>query len=232
MKKNVMSTLLALFFAAVPAGMVYAAGQAAPSTTPLPVSDKDVFAQVEKLVEQSGKTTTAVTEMNTTLNNAVKRNRELSKIADPSGSRVAILKDDNADAYIKTVADQAKALRCGKFEEAPKQDKQLELCRKVEQASFDLLTMLKDNLEKSRKRAVKILALLDELNMTTPSNLMQAADLQSRIQVETALLQNEKTMVDMAIVKNEQEIRLYNQLLVALAKDGPGDAAGNRFYIR
>lgn len=232
MKKNVMSTLLALSFATVPAGMAYAAGQAAPSTGPQLVSDKDVFAQVEKLVDQSAKNTTAITEMNTTLKNAVTRKRDMGKLADPAAARVEILADETADAYIKTVADQAKALRCGKFEEPPKQDKQLELCRKVEQASFNLLTMLKTNLEKSQKRAAKILALLDELDMTAPSSLMQAADLQSRIQVETALLQNEKTMVDMAIVKNEQEIRLYNQLLVALAKDGPGDAAGNRFYIR
>lgn len=230
MKKSVLGTALLMLFASLPAGLAHAAGQQTtpPGDSVQQVQDKDVFAQVQTLVEQSGKNTTAVTNMDTTLKSAVTRTRAMGNLADTKGMRIEIPATDELDAEIEEVSGQVEKLRCAKFIDA----KQLARCKQVELSTINLIKMLKKNLKSSQTRATTIQTLLGELNKIGDTNLKEAADLQARIQTEIALLQNEKTMVDMAIVKNEQQVRLYNQLLFAFDKDNPGDPAGNSFNIK
>ncbi|UTY59672.1 type IV secretion system protein [Massilia sp. erpn] len=227
MKKTVFGSALLMLLTTLPAGMAHSAGQETPPATPLPVSDKDVFNQVQNLVKQSGEMTTAVGNMNTTLKNAVTRNRQMGKLADTKELRMAVDSNKEIDDEIESISKEVQKLRCEKYVD-PKQKAK---CEKVELSTFNLIKMLRNNLALSKKRGEKIETLFAELNTVGDTNLKEAADLQARIQTEIALLQNEKNMVDMAIVKNEQEVRLYNQLLVQ-GPEGEGDPNGNRFYMK
>lgn len=230
MKQSVLGTALLMLFAGLPAGMAHAAGQQEPPPggSVQQVQDKDVFGQVKTLVEQSGKNTTAVTNMDNTLKSAVTRTRAMGNLADTKGMRIEIPATDELDGEIDEISKQVEKLRCAKFIDP----KQLARCKQVELSTLNLITMLKKNLKNSQTRATTIQTLLGELNKVGDTNLKEAADLQARIQTEIALLQNEKTMVDMAIVKNEQQVRLYNQLLFTNDKNNPGDPSGNRFDIK
>lgn len=230
MKKTVMGMMLALLCAAAPVGMARAAGQettAPPAGTPQPVHDEEVFGKTRQLVEESVKVTKAVTDMDATLRNALTRKRQMGKLADMKDVRILIPTDKETNAEIDEIYKQVEKLRCARFTNS----EQLTLCKKVEMSTVTLVKMLRDNLERSQTRGEKIQSLLAELDKLGPSNLTETADLLNRIQVEIALLQNDKTMVDMAIAKNDQQVRLYNKLLIALAKDGPGNPDGNFFGI-
>ncbi|NVE00158.1 type IV secretion system protein [Massilia sp. BJB1822] len=228
MKKTVFGTALLMLFATLPAGMAHAAGQETPPASPQPVYDKDVFGKVELLVEQSGKNTTAVTNMDNTLKNAVTRKREMGGLADTRNLRNGIVATPAMDEEIDKIAKDVERLRCKKFSE-PSQNK---MCRDVELSSLNLIKTLRTNIANSQQRNTVIETLLAELNKVGDTNLKEAADLQVRIQTEIALLQNEKNMVDMAIVKNEQQMRLYNQLLISMQKKSPGDPTGTYFRIK
>lgn len=198
------------------------------------VHDKDVFDQNRTILRQSTESSTAVKAMNTTIQGALTRSRAMGNVASSAGVRTTVADDGDTDAAINATYARVRQLGCAR----PGKDgtvlpaEQLAVCKKMEQSAFNMVTMLRANLARSRQRAVLIDALLAELDRTGPGNLKDAADLANRIQVETALLQNEKTMIDIALANNEQQMRLYSQLLVALDRDSPGDATGNTFGLR
>lgn len=71
------------------------------------------------------------------------------------------------------------------------------------------LAMLNDSLEKSKKRTTELQKLIDQVDGA--SDVKAAADLQNRIQAEMALLQNEKTLMDLMRAQMEAQAQLTAQ---------------------
>jgi hypothetical protein len=226
MKKTILGTTLLALASALPAGMAHAAGQSAPAGTQQ-VFDQEVFNKVDTLVQKATDNTAAVVNMDKTLKDAMTRKRDMGVLANTESLRNKVIKTTAMDEKVDQIAKQVEALRCAKYP-APQQKA---ICQEVELSSINLIKMLRENIENSEKRNTEIANLLKELGKVKDTNLTEALDLQTRVQTEMALLQNEKNMVDMAIVKNQQQIRLYNQLLVASRKDNPGDPVGTQFHI-
>lgn len=198
------------------------------------VQDKDVFEQNKVMMVNQAANTKAVSDLNTTVKNAVTRRATVGGAASTKDMRIEIPDDADTNATIDATYAKVRQMGCAKPDKktgAVMPAKQLEVCQKIEKMAYDMVTMLRANLAKSKKRATTIDSLLTILDSTGADNLKETADLSARIQVETALMQNEKVMMDMAIAKNDQQMRLYNQLLVALEDDSEGDEANNNFKI-
>jgi hypothetical protein len=229
MKKSMTARLTLLALACCIAGAAHAAGQETQA-----VHDKDVFEQNKVILLQSTANTKAVSDLNTTVKNAVTRTKTMGGVASTKDLRIAIPDDADTDAAIAATYAKVKEMGCAKTgkDGSKMPADQLEVCQKIEKSAYDMVAMLRANLKRSKERATVIDSLLAELDKTGPGNLKETADLSARIQVETALLQNEKVMMDMAIAKSDQQMRLYNQLLVALEDDSKGDASGNKFSLK
>ena len=236
MNKTVKQCLPLLIAAWCAAGSAYSADKDTQS-----VHDKDVFEQNKVILKQSTATakavsdnTKAVNELNNTVKSAVTRNKPMGNVANTKEMRIAIPDDADTDAAITATYAKVREMGCAKVGKngSKMPADQLEVCQKIEKSAYDMVDMLRANLKRSKKRATVIDSLLAELDKTGPGNLKETADLSARIQVETALLQNEKIMMDMAIAKSDQQMRLYNQLLVALEDSSKGDESGNKFTLK
>jgi hypothetical protein len=232
---NHRTTIATIAFGALAAAAAMpGAAQAQTSAAVQAVHDKDVFEQNKTILKQSTEASAAVKELNSTIQAGLTRSRALGGVASSVGARATVADDGETDAAINATYARVRQLGCAR----PEKDgsvlpaEQMGVCKKIEQSAFAMVKMLRANLTRSRQRAVLIDALLAELDKTGAGNLKDSADLANRIQVETALLQNEKTMIDIALANNEQQMRLYSQLLAALDRDSPGDAAGNNFGLR
>lgn len=198
------------------------------------VQDKDVFEVNKAMLQQSTVSTKAVTDLNTTVKKAVTRSKTMGDTAYTKDYRTSLPKYTETSATIDAMYAQVRELGCAKPDKksgAVLPEKLLAVCQKMERMSYDMVILLRANLEKSQHRQAAIDSLLAELDKTGPSNLKETADLSARIQVETALLQNEKLAMEMAIANNEQQLNLYGQLLAVLEEDGPGDPEHNYFSL-
>lgn len=198
------------------------------------VHDKEIFQQNKTILRQSTENTTAIKELAGTVQGALTRTRPVGRLANSAALRAVVADDGETDAAIADIYKRVQELGCAKPDKdgAVLPAEYMDVCKKMEKSAFNMVTMLRANLGRSRQRATLIDTLLTELDNTGPGNLKDTADLTARIQVETALLQNEKTMIDVAIANNEQQMRLYSQLISALTENGPGDPAGNTFSLK
>jgi hypothetical protein len=198
------------------------------------VHDKEVFQQNKVILRQSTENNTAIKELAGTVQGALTRTRPVGRVADSGKARATVADDGETDAAISATYERIRELGCAKPDKdgAVLPAEYMDVCKKMEKSAFNMVTMLRANLARSRQRAVMIDSLLTELDRTPAGNLKETADLTARIQVETALLQNEKTMIDVAVAKNEQQMRLYSQLISALTENGPGDPKGNTFSLK
>lgn len=197
------------------------------------VHDKDVFEQNAVIVKSVQELNATVQGLNSTIKSAVVRTRNMGETANTQQQRMVLKKHEDDNDMLRTIYNRVTELGCSKPEEdgSMMPEEQLFACKRIESNSYKMISMLRENMQRSQQRSAKIQELLEEVDKTGEGNLKEVADLTARIQAETALLQTEKMMMDMAVANNEQELRLYYQYQGVLQSEGKGDPDNNGFSL-
>ncbi|WP_082848052.1 type IV secretion system protein [Delftia sp. GW456-R20] len=97
------------------------------------------------------------------------------------------------------------------------------LCEADAYSSPTTLSMVQDSVKRSEQRATKLQQMLSSIDTT---DAKAAADLTNRIQAETAMLQNEKMLMDMALQNQQLQKDLVAQQIKELGQKALTSKAG------
>lgn len=171
-----------------------------------------------QLVEQVKTAKSQLVEAKATLA-AMKGGRGMSQLGNMNGVRQALPADfvKTADT-IKSLGAAGASANAKAIYKAIKQfgcDEQFTtdaamrtLCEANAYAAPTTLTLVQDSVQRSQGRAEKLQQILASIDTT---DVKAAADLQNRIQLESAMLQNEKIMMDMALQSQQMQQQLVAQ---------------------
>ena len=173
--------------------------------------------QLTQLVMQVETAKKQLTEAQQTLK-SISGERGMSGLADMSSIRQQIpadflkasqsirqLGESGASVDAKKIYQSIKQFGC---EERTKDPALIRLCEAEAYSAPTTLALVTDSVKRAEQRAAQLQTLLKSIDT---KDAKAAMDLQNRIQVETAMLANEKMLMEMALKNQETQKRLLDQ---------------------
>ena len=173
--------------------------------------------QLTQLVMQVETAKKQLTEAKETLN-SISGERGMSGLADMSNMRHQIpadflkasqsirqLGESGASADAKKIYQSIKQFGCAERIKDPALQR---LCEAEAYSSPTTLTLVTDSVKRAEQRAAQLQTLLKSIDTKDAKGAM---DLQNRIQVETAMLANEKMLMEMALKNQETQKQLIEE---------------------
>ena len=123
------------------------------------------------------------------------------------------LRNGGVTGATKAIYNAAKVYDCG--ERFPNNDQERKSCEALTLAAPQNIDLMNTSIKASKKRQDQIRSMLASVDTTEDAKA--AADLQNRIQIEVALLNNEKQMMDMAANLQKEQLALSQTQAAELA---------------